>query len=170
MNGAPGSDKTDVALEVARLLHVDQFISTRIFVDYLGLDTPNLKETYDMNSFLETVKQFENPFLNLIQKSHQKGFSIMVEGIHVTPQLFEKIPTSEKFGFYLAPYSLDEQVGRLMSRYEKRKILPVLKSRMNGIREIDQYLRNECEKNKQMNIISFPTTEQKVQAVLSQIR
>ena len=136
LTGVPGSGKTTLALEVARLLGIEQLVQTDTLKEILLLhQAPPIAtgSSYQAWKFLgektkgniyegfrQHTSYFEDSLLRLISWSVERQQDILVEGVQMTPWLFAQIPTEDKHGFYLQAPSLEEHLSRLSLKNSRR--------------------------------------------------
>jgi len=123
IGGAPGTGKTTVAINLAKILKIDQILQTDLLRDVMWLyesekDNPMLfSMTHECWKFLGKknrknvirgallhAETLHGKIIAIVRKSLKDGRSIIVEGAHVVPGLARKInPGSGKiYGFILS--------------------------------------------------------------------
>lgn len=188
INGVPGSGKTTIAIELAKILHIEQIVQTDTIKDFFkinSMDPVSYCATHEawkfigdknitniINGFKMHTKFYENFLLRMIEISQHEGKKIIVEGMQITPEIFSRIETEEKYGFFLDIPSKKEHFIRFdlknMRRtknnnkwYENYDIISILNS----------FLKKECKKNNivMINNTSFNETIRKMIETLHSI-
>ncbi len=161
--GVPGSGKTTIAFELARIFNIEQVIQTDTVKEIFQIndnDPISFCATHNAWKFFgeKTVENimrgyeahsmcFEKTLLDLIELTQKKGKNIIVEGAQITPALFSKI-NSAKVGFYLYVSDIKEHINRFDQKNSGRnKQNDEWYQNYNAIRVIDLDLKLKCKGN-----------------------
>ena len=159
--GVPGTGKTTLASHLSKLFEIDQVISTDFIREVSkSMSTPEQNpflfsvtheawkyfgEKTQKNIILGAVSHAESIFsqiIYLINKSKQEGRDLIIEGVHLMPQILDYIPkeNSEIIYIYLYLEDKNEHFSRFDSKNKKRKIFhDAWYSNYETIKIIDNY-------------------------------
>jgi 2-phosphoglycerate kinase len=163
ISGVPGSGKTTVSLELARIFGIEQIIQTDTIKEIFqvnGYEPISYTSTHsawrhfgekNVNNIIKGYCAhsacFEQLLLRLISLTQEKGKHIIVEGAQITPRLFSQIQT-QKIGFYLYVNDPTEHLSRFAQKNGRRTKTNInWGENYDAIRTIDLYLRQMCEKS-----------------------
>jgi len=141
--GSPGTGKTTLAIKLASFLGIDQVVSTDIVRETLRSlsskeKSPTLfSTTHESWKFLGEKTQENlskgsrihskvifNQVVHLINKSEKEGRSMILEGVHLIPEILDylKLNNSDIFYFYLYIKEKEEHLKRFDLKNKKRSI------------------------------------------------
>jgi 2-phosphoglycerate kinase len=169
IGGAPGTGKTTVAINVAKILKIDQILQTDLLRDVMWLyesekDNPMLfTVTHECWKFLGKksrknvirgallhAETLHEKIIRIVRKSLKDGRSIIVEGAHVTPALIKKInPASGRmYGFILLVKNMKKHLKFFDLKNEERAIsYNKWYENFREIRTIQSYLAKTAGEN-----------------------
>ncbi|MFA5141853.1 MAG: AAA family ATPase [Candidatus Woesearchaeota archaeon] len=157
IGGVPGSGKTTIALELGRLLGIEQIVQTDTIKEMFQLqESPeytyiathkawsligdktkeNIIKGYDLHA-----RSFEKTLLGLIELTQKKGKNIIIEGVQINPELVSKI-LAPNVCFYLYVEQDSEHKKRFnLKNINRNKINTGWYENFDAIKAIDLYLR-----------------------------
>ena len=189
--GVPGTGKSTIALKLADTFGIDQIASTDILREIMRSLIKKEKMPILFSTTHEAWKHIgeknnENiikgvicharliypQIIHLIKQAEKEGRDIILEGVHLIPEIFDKIKNStsqEVHYFLLHLKDKKEHFKRFDYKNEKRTIFHYTwYSNFENMKLIDNWLRNEAAK-RGLNIIennNLPETIKKSASIL----
>lgn len=143
IGGVPGTGKSTIAINLAKALKIDQILQTDLLRDVMQLyeskkENPMLfSVTHECWKFLGSknkknvirgallhAETLHGKIIEIVRKSLKDGRSIIVEGVHVTPNLIKKINSGpgKIYGFILSKKNTKDHLKFFDLKNEERAI------------------------------------------------
>lgn len=168
IGGSSGVGKSTVSQEVADRLGISVVISTdQVRAVIRSVLNPELLPALSQSSFSaakmmrsnlsgnrllfafeEQARIVQHGTVALARRSVKEGQQVMINGVHIVPGLQPIDPDFPLFTYVLTVGSAQEHKGRFIKRFLEgdRKPTEYLQ-RMDAIRELDEYIVEQCERH-----------------------
>ncbi len=189
IGGSSGVGKSTVSQEVADRLGISVVISTdQVRAVIRSVLAPDLLPALHQSSFSaakmlrsnltgnrllfafeEQARIVQHGAAALARRSVKEGQQVMINGVHVVPGLMEVEPALPLLTYVLTVASPEEHRGRFIRRFLEgdRKPTEYLE-RMDAIRELDDYIVEQCQRHG-VPVIASTTFDQTVLAVMDAV-
>ncbi len=189
LGGSSGVGKSTVSLEAADRLGISVVISTdQVRAVIRSVINPDLIPALSQSSFSaakmlrsnlsgnrllfafeEQARTVQQGTLALARRSVKEGQQVMLNGVHIVPGLNPANPEFPMFTYVLTVGTMQEHRGRFIQRFldGDRKPTEYLE-RMDAIRELDEYIVEQCERHG-VPVIRSTTFEGTVLAVMDAV-
>ncbi len=189
LGGSSGVGKSTVSAEVAERLGIGVVISTdqvrSVIRSVLAPDLlpalhqssfsaakmmrSNLSGNRLLFAFEEQARIVQHGTAALAVRSVKEGQQVLVNGVHIVPGLMEVDPSLPLFTYVLTVANLEEHRGRFIQRFLEgdRKPTAYLE-RMAAIRELDDYIVEQCQRHG-VTVVTSTTFEATVVAVMDAV-
>jgi 2-phosphoglycerate kinase len=175
VGGSSGVGKSTISQEVADRLGISVVISTdQVRAVIRSVINPDLFPALSQSSFSaakmlksnltgnrllfayeEQARIVQHGTVALARRSVKEGQQVMVNGVHIVPGLQTVEPEFPLFTYVLTVGSAEEHRGRFIKRFLEgdRKPTEYLQ-RMDAIRELDEYIVEQCQRHGVQVIVS----------------
>lgn len=137
ISGMPGSGKTTLAISLAKELQIEEIVHTDVLKTFFKCTDPfsiacgvshNCWKLFGkptkkniLKGYKEHTNAYEKLLIAYVKEMEKMGKDIIIEGVQISPNIFNNLPIKNKIYFYLT-CNPKERKKRLSQKQSRRRI------------------------------------------------